>query len=104
MDINHGYAVHHIDRNKLNNDIKNLNYNMTEEEHSRLHSVGHVVKPKTRKLISEKLTGIKRSQETIELLRELGRRGKGRKLSSKGIANVIARYEKERKMSWLGLV
>lgn len=34
--IPHGYVVHHIDRNKLNNDVNNLEI-MSQEEHEKEH-------------------------------------------------------------------
>ena len=73
--------VHHIDGNKLNNDVLNLQL-ITREEHPKVHytgvprtqevknkvsqsKMGHTVSEETRRKISKTLTGRKQSKEAI---------------------------------------
>lgn len=73
--------VHHIDGNKLNNDVLNLQL-ITREEHPKVHytgvprtqevknkvsqsKMGHTVSEETRRKISKTLTGRKQSKESI---------------------------------------
>jgi hypothetical protein len=45
-------VVHHIDGDKFNNDLSNLQL-MTREEHSRLHQIGKEVSIETKNKLSE---------------------------------------------------
>lgn len=47
-----GYDIHHIDGNKLNNNIENLEM-LPHEEHMALHSIGRTRSIETRKKISK---------------------------------------------------
>ena len=56
--IPEGYVVHHIDGNKLNNDIGNLKL-MNHSEHLSHHHKGKVVSKEARKKMSESMKGEK---------------------------------------------
>ena len=50
--IPEGCVIHHIDKNKLNNEISNLQC-MTQSEHCTLHQTGRFVSEETRHRMSE---------------------------------------------------
>ena len=68
----HKWAIHHIDENKLNNNINNLIY-LTRSEHTSLHMKGKQVyhSIETRNKISESLKGHTHSEESKRKMSEV---------------------------------
>ena len=68
-DIPEGYDVHHIDGNKLNNSIYNLELK-EKGEHIREHKIGKQRSEETKKKISEHKIGTHHSEETKKKISE----------------------------------
>ena len=71
-----GCVIHHIDQNKLNNDILNL-VCMTRSEHQKWHSKGKIFSEETRRKISECQKGRKLSKEVKENMSKIHMGKKG---------------------------
>ena len=73
--LNSDEFVHHIDGNKLNNDINNLEI-ISRSDHGRLHQTGKTLSDKTRQKLSEVHMGLpnrtqrKLSDEQVEYIRD----------------------------------
>ena len=67
--IPEGSVVHHIDGDKLNNNLDNLEC-MPRSDHTKLHIIGHTLSEKTKKKISEAHKGFKHTEKTKKKMSE----------------------------------
>ena len=86
------YAIHHIDKNKLNNSLSNLVY-LTCSEHNIIHKKGKILSEETKRKLSEALKGKILSEETKRKLSE-ALKGKNNPMYGKQLSE-----ETKRKMS-----
>ena len=69
-EIPEGYDIHHRNEDKTDNEISNLEL-IEHGEHARLHSTGRVTSEETKQKISKSHIGMKVSEDTKCVLREV---------------------------------
>ena len=86
-----GMAIHHIDKNKLNNSLSNLVY-LTPSEHTKIHSKGKILSEETKRKMSEAKKGEKHPLYGKPLSEETKR-----KMSEalKGNKNMLGKHHTE---------
>ena len=103
------FIIHHLDGNKVNNDIENLRM-MTSHEHMSLHnkgnkySVGRKLSDETKQKIGKSMEGFKHSEETRRKMSE-SRKGKnnpfyGKHHSKETITKIIEQQKGEKSCMW----
>lgn len=97
-DIPDGYDVHHIDEDKGNNSIYNLEL-IEHKEHVRLHQIGKKLSEEHIKHIMDSRKGYTHTEETR---RKISESNKGKKLSEEAI-NKIKATRKRKKVKQLDL-